>query len=791
MLCRAPRFRSGLTFAVLIVCVAASRAEQSTTPPVTDNGQLEEVVITAQKRTENLQDVPVSALVVPNETLKALNATDITDLNRAVPSVNLNGTFNGRVPIGIRGVSSVSNESTVGLSSGVAILIDGVSVPSDSLAGNQLEDAIQDIEVLRGPQTTLGGRTAAAGVINIVTRRPSDTSIGDLSLTGTTDSEYRGNGFLSGPITQGLDFSISAYDSSRRYPIKNTQLDHWSTQRVYGTTPKLLFKPSEDLDVTLMGHYQVMAGNGFNFLYTYLTPGTTLLAGPGGPPFLSQATLLPGITPGWGNEYYNSPINVTSRYEDRDGSLVVNYHLGDLTLGSITAFQHETQDYTQDLFAVSSFFWNELTQGHAPPFNNQQNFHATVQQFSQELKLYSPVERDFSYLLGLFYSDEKVTSDMVRNFLPAYSNFTVSPTTRTADAYLRATWRFLPETSLVASLRYNYDHLSYNDYVHLYTYSFPPPDLGMNEFASDSTSSSNVVGDLSIQRWFAPNVMAYFTYARGYAPEAYNTSQAISSVPQQAASKLSLAPTTKINAFELGTKGSYFDNTLTGNLALFYTKYNDFQVQNFDQTSAAINPPIILAAAGAETKGAELDTLWAATPLTRIGFNAAYVRATFTDYNNAPCYYPDSIGIAIPPGCTTQVVNGVKNLVWPSLNGRPLPNAPRFKFNLSAEQRVHLPISSDLVLGGNYSWRDSAEMLADQNPRAVMPSVGILNLYLGLMSRSGKVSATAFVNNLTNKHYATDVEDFWSPPWGHTDTVIMQPARDSYRYGGLRVTVGF
>ena len=73
-----------------------------------------------------------------------------------------------------------------------------------------------------------------------------------------------------------MDFSISAYDSSRRYPIKNTQLDHWSTQRVYGTTDKLLFKPNDDLDVTLVGHYQVMTGNGFNFVYTYLTPGTTL-----------------------------------------------------------------------------------------------------------------------------------------------------------------------------------------------------------------------------------------------------------------------------------------------------------------------------------------------------------------------------------------------------------------------------------------------------------------------------------------------------------------------------------
>src|SRR5208283_3136483 len=119
----------------------------------------------------------------------------------------------------------------------------------------------------------------------------SDTLTGDLSVTGTTDAEYRVNGFLSGPVAQALDFSISAYDNDRRYPIKNTQLDHWSTQRVYGTTAKLLLKPNEALDVTLTGHYQIMSGDGFNFVYTYLTPGTTLLAGPGGPPFLSQAAM--------------------------------------------------------------------------------------------------------------------------------------------------------------------------------------------------------------------------------------------------------------------------------------------------------------------------------------------------------------------------------------------------------------------------------------------------------------------------------------------------------------------
>src|SRR5262249_34980291 len=161
------------------------------------------------------------------------------------------------------------------------------------------------------------------------------------------------------------------------------------------------------------------------------------------------------------------------------------------------------------------------------------------------------------------------------------------------------------------------------------------------------------------------------------------TAQAISSDPTQALANLQLAPTERINNFELGTKGKFFDKTLSVDLALFWTIYKNFQVQNFDQTSASINPPLILEAADAQTKGIEFDTLWAATPLTRIGFSAAYVDATFKDYFNAPCYYSDigTPGTHIPPGCVQQsnAQTGAVNNVWPNLNGKPMPNAPKFK----------------------------------------------------------------------------------------------------------------
>ncbi len=785
------RERTSVSIAACIAALLPGGGALAQTAAAGGEAELSEIVITAEKQPERLADIPVSAAVVSSQSLAATDSSDISDLNKLVPSVNLNGTFNGRVPMGIRGVSSVSNEGTVGLSSGVAILIDGVPVPSDSLAGNELDDA-QSVEVLKGPQATLGGRTAASGVINIVTRGPTDTFTGDVSATATTDHEFKGNGFLSGPIAPGLDFSLSAYDNDIRYPIYNTQLDRWSTQKVAGTRAKLLFKPSDDLDITLTGHYNRMTSDGFNLVYTYLTPGTTLLVGPGGPPFLTPAALLPGITPGYGNKDYNSPLDVGSNYEDKDASLVVNYRLGNLTLGSVTAIQHERQDYQQDLFAVSSFFWNELTGGMAPPFNNQQDLNTTVQQFSQEFKLSSATDQPFNYLVGAFYSDTKVHETEIRNLLPAYNNTNIAPDTKTADLYARTTWQFLRATSLVTSLRYNHDQLSYNVYQGLYTFSFPPPDIGVNQFATGSTSSNNLVGDISLKQQFTPDIMGYFTYARGYSPEAYNTTQAISSNSAQAQSSLQLAPTERINHFEIGTKGAYFDHTLTANVALFWTIYNDFQVQNFDQTSASINPPLVLEAADAQTRGVELDTQWAPAHNTRIGFSAAYVDATFKDYKDAPCYYPDSITVAVPAGCVQETINGHTNNVWPTLNGKPMPNSPKLKLALNADQHIPLGFAAyDFVFGGSLSYRDSAQMLADQNPQAINPSVTLIGLHLGVASQSGKLSITAFVNNLLNQHYATDVEDFWSSPWGGHDVVVAQPARDNYRYGGLRISAGF
>ncbi|HEX4239815.1 MAG TPA: TonB-dependent receptor [Steroidobacteraceae bacterium] len=738
--------------------------------------ELEEIVITAQKRTEKLQDVPVAAQVVSAQALAQANVADLSDLNNLVPSVQLNGTINGRVPTGIRGISSVSNEQTVGISSGVAVNIDGVPVPSDSFDANNVR-GIQNIEVLLGPQSTLGGRTAASGLINLTTRGPTDTAQGFATVTATDDNEYRVEAFVSGPILDRLDGSLSVWKSTTPYPVTNLATGDKTTQDISGARAKLLFKVTDDLDVTLMAHNENTQGHGFNFVYSYITPGASLL---GAPP-LSQAVLLPGITPSPNNLVYSSPVTTAGgSHRDKDYSLIIDWRLpGGYVVTSTTAYQHEDQDQVQDLFAVNEYFWNVLTQGHAPPFNDTQHQLTTVTSKSEELKIVSPADQTLSFLAGIFYSDVRVDELYTRDLLPAQIDDHVVPDTKTTDAYARATLKFTPATSVVAGLRFNHDEIGY-DYDEVVDAVVFPTEVVGPYHSSGSSSSNTVVGDIALKQQFTDNVMGYVSYSRGYSPAAYNTSAVLfSNAPLQPVGKES------INSYEIGTKGTFLERTLTLNADIFDTVYTNYQIQSYSAVPGAITPPLELASAGkAQTRGAELNVDWLAAPLTRVSFSGAYIDAKFVTYSDAPCYGLQAAG------CNPVTLNGQLQDVQ-NVSGDTMPNSPKFKGSLSAEQRAPLGGSAyELAFRGTYTYRTSAQMLPDQNPFAIQRGFGLLDLSAAVQTRDQKFSARLFVKNLTNHHYFTDVEDFWTGPWA-SNAVIGQPARDSERYAGVELTAAF
>jgi iron complex outermembrane receptor protein len=733
--------------------------------------QLVEIVITAQKRPERLQDVTVAAQVVSTETLAAADIADLSDLNKLVPSVQVNGSINGRVPAGIRGISSVASEGAVGVSSGVAVLIDGVPVPSDSFNANNVI-GIQNIEVLLGPQASLGGRAAASGIINLVTRNPTDTLEGTVTQTVTTDGEYRTEAFVSGPILERLDGSLSVWKSFTPYPITNLRDGNKTTDDVYGGRGKLLLKITDDLSATLAFHDEYTRSRGSNFVYTYLTPGKDLLftAPPGHePPFLTPAVLLPGITPSYGNLNYSSPVtDEASVHRDTDYTLTIEDRLaGGYTLASTTAYQQERQNNTQDLFVLDDFFWNLLT-GQTVFFNTQTT-DLFVKQTSEELKLLSPQGRPVDWLIGAFYSDSSVDESYVRTLPPAGYDVHVIPDTTTCDVYAHAIWQFVPDNSLVAGLRLNHDVIKYR-FDQLVDAPYSPPSYS----SSGSASSNTLVGDIALKHQFSPATMAYLSFTRGYSPEAYNTAATLTNDSP-------LAPVGKesINSYEIGTKGTYLDRTLTVNADVFDTVYSNFQVQNYSAAVGSLIAPYVLSAAGkAETRGVELDSVWLATPDTRLGLSAALIDAKFDDYKTAPCYAAQTVA----QGCSNPNAGAPQDV-----SGDSMPNAPKFKATATAEQRWHLPNPAyELSFGGSYTYRSSAQMQVDQDPHTVLSGFGLVNLNLGLHGGAGKWSVTAFVNNLTNHVYYTDIEDFWSGPWSNSPAVVGQPARDAMRYAGLR-----
>ncbi len=492
----------------------------------------------------------------------------------------------------------------------------------------------------------------------------------------------------------------------------------------------------------------------------------------------------------YGNTDYNSPVDMKANDSDVDFSLNVEKRFGGYTLTSTTALQKEQIHDTQDVPAVAVYFLNQLRTPVIPPppfgpplFDASQHLFIKPNSFTEELKLASPLDGFVSYVAGLYFSDVRVTQEHRRDMFVNFLNTNTESVTRTLGAYGRATWNLTSTTSLLTGLRYNSDHISY-------VLDTLNPDLTVSP--STSSAGSNVsgilVGDVTLRQKLDKDNMVYGTYARGYKPRAFNTAATLSN-------NKPLDPVEKedINHFELGTKGALLDGSLSYSVAAFNTTYNNYQVQLYPP--GQVIPNLELAnAAKARTRGLEIDSGVALPADTRFSIAAAYIDSKFVDFRNASAY----------PGQTTAQGASIAGFTpqgapvfQQDLSGKPLPDAPKFKVTLNLDHQISAGtlLPWDLGLNAQYSYRSSAIFQADQNPQTNQSSFGILNLGVTATSPSGRFSVTTFVNNVTNKFYLVNGEDFFSglysipgtPPVA-ANAVIGQPARDAQRYAGLRLT---
>lgn len=713
-----------------------------------------DIIVTAEKRSANIQDVPVAITVISADALAKTGATSFTDLTRLAPSMTYQEGGNPAVStISLRGVGTFAY--SIGVESSVLVMVDDVALAQQAQALSDLVD-IERVEVLRGPQSTLFGKSASAGVVSVTTRDPSDRVTAKASVMITDDNEQRYSVSLSGPITDTLGLRVSGalgrWEGNVYNVASGKLLNGRDTDSVRG---KLRWEPSAGVDFTLSGHYSRMGSNCCASILRSVSPDARLLA-------VSSLTLdkfAPGITPGPNNTMVSYGDEPVANSRDRGGSLKANIMIGDHQLTSVTAYNHYSLADAAETDMSAIDVLTLLTRGFASGGISQSGSYDT-KAFSQELRLTSP-KGPFSYVAGLYYANNDLARTFRRGPFVSVAGFNAKSKSKSYAVFGQTDWRFLSNTSLIAGLRVNREDISYQ-FTNTVT----------NKSFSGSDSDMAVTGKVGLQHYLSDDIMLFATYSRGYKGQAYDLTSSFNA----AVSARQPVKAEHANNYEVGVKSAFFDRRIILNLTAFNTDYSNFQAQALEPT---LGGALILDNVGSlRTRGVEAEILARPSSAFTLSGGLTYTDAKIRSYPAAQCYAGQTEAL----GC----VNGSQDL-----SGASLSNSPRWKANVLAGYRVDLPslpFDADLSLG--YSWQSKVQYQLSQDPNTIQGAYGIANASITFIERENKhYSVSVFARNLFNQHYAAGLYNFTQVY--RAPVITHWIGRDFERFLGVNVTVSY
>ncbi|MGB3739456.1 MAG: TonB-dependent receptor [Pontixanthobacter sp.] len=345
------------------------------------------VVITASKRETTLQETPIAVTVTSGETLERAQIRDLNDLQTVAPSLRVNTLqSSANTNFIIRGFGNGANNA--GIEPSVGVFIDGVY---RSRSAGQIGDLanVQRIEVLRGPQSTLFGKNASAGVISVVTREPQFDFGGSVEATYGNFNQYIFKGDVTGPITDTIAVSLDGnYNKRDGYvDVPNLGIDINNRDR-YSVRAQALFEPSRDFKLRLIGDY--------NRIDEECCYAGNLLVGPTTPAIFAVGGAIAAEDLFGDTTFLN--LAPTNKIDSYGGSAQLDYNIGALTLTSISAYRELKSDNVQDVDFSSADIVNQIT--------NQE-----IQTITQEFRVASDFDGPFNFLLGGFYFNEDIEQD--------------------------------------------------------------------------------------------------------------------------------------------------------------------------------------------------------------------------------------------------------------------------------------------------------------------------------------------------------------------------------------------
>lgn len=759
---------AGMAAAVFSIFGSQSATGQDTSDP--RPAVLEEVIVTAQKREQSYTDVPVSVESISGQALEAAKIDNFQELVQLSPSITFSPDRGMRgAGVLIRGIGTTAFQ--VGVEPTVSTVVDGVVLGRTGAFLSALVD-VERVEVLRGPQGTLFGKNASGGVVNIITRRPTEQVEGMLRATYTGDDQLKVEAMASGPLGDGVRGRVVAFWNDYEGHIDNRHTgEKLNGEETRGIRAKLDIDLGDRANLLLTGDYVDQQRN--CCAYTVRDTGTD--AG------LALALQSIEVAPFSTEVLMNTPIISDSKQGGASAELNVDFD--NFALTSITAWRTwelvSEQDIDQMPYTgpINGEFFFFLTNGSVP--NDQ-----ATDQLTQEFRIASTGWDTVDLTAGLYYWEQDLERYFQRenamcppgvwdpnlNYgdpCPAGFNLFGSADfgvdTTSIAGFGQVDWRFTDAWTLSLGLRYTYDDAEwFMDRVS----DGPAPALPSSFQGTGGGADGGVSGKLALQWDFSDTSMTYFSYSRGYKAQAFDiifgtTAERADPVPEETS-----------DAFEIGLKGEVLDNRLRYNLATFYTTYDDFQGQ-------ALNPELLqffLTSAGKlVTQGVELDFTALPTPNLLLSGGIAYTDATYDKFVGAGCWQ----GQTPEEGC----VNGAQDL-----SGGDLPNSPDWKLTLQARYDIELDGPVDMFLSGNYRWQDEYYSTADLQPELLVPSYGIADLNVGILSDEGRWSAIVYVKNLFDKQY---VDQLVQVPFDDNSTILQSLPRGFERYVGGEFTYRF
>lgn len=681
-----------------------------------------EIVVTAQKREENAQDVPISITALSGDTLSQIGIQESEQLGEFLPGLEIS-TSSGegsQLILFLRGAGL--NDFNTNNSGPVAIYSDEVYISSPALTAFQFFDTDR-VEVLKGPQGTLYGRNTTGGAVKFITAKPTDYFTAKASASYASFDTTRFEAAVSGPVTN----SVRA-----RVAISKSDSDGYVTNLVDGGSENgvdtFSWRGTVDFDVTdnfflrANIHGNEVSSPAFKFNHLGSLPGGVDALGYSGP-----------ADPFEGEYNRDGDVDLSSI----GGYVEASLELGAVTITSVTAYDEidrtlpeETDASPLDLLFV--------------------NYGVESETFTQELRI-SGESDSFQWLLGGFYLTEDLvqnqTIDLFRE-LRAFTGGAPDPTGAITGAPIlfarslnsqdletfaifgQASYEILPDLTLTGGLRYTEETKTFSALGQLEDPDFFPGPIPVYQSTGLRNKDDAISWRVAVDYQASADVLIYGSAARGFKSGGFNGGF-LSLDPAESAVQLQPYAPEFLTAYEMGIKSDWLDGRLRMNASIFFNDFSDLQVFTLVNTNA-LPLQILDNAGGAEVFGFEFDTTISPTDGLLFNISAAYLDSELSQLTNA---------------------------VGTSFDGNRIANTPEFSVSALARYDFDITDTMAAFVQGSVAMKSDI-FFSTENDRIVsQDGYALVNARAGVSFDDGKYKLSVFGTNLADKAYLTNVTD--------------------------------